>query len=280
MPRMEIEIVRQATCRTHRLAIPRAHRLRRTDRCEGFQQRSGQQGQTDPPLQRRCRPRPRPLHGGGILGHKEVRLHRPPMPVAYPTLLARQLICRGAHEQRRVVGGIINPHHIQPDGGALLIVQRLPAPEPDVPGLPRHVRSTSGATSGRSRPGWKTSPCRGGRPGLPWAVRTRRSLGLMRRRPSRASCAVAAANCSLVAMPASTTSSRFPGAGGSSRRRAPPLLDSWGQSGCGALAPRAPHESSRPRSGRPQCWPARPGQPGDNRLCRPTPSAGPPAGGQ
>jgi len=39
MPRMEIKIVRQATRRTHRLAIPRTHRLRRADRCNGFQQR-------------------------------------------------------------------------------------------------------------------------------------------------------------------------------------------------------------------------------------------------
>src|SRR5205823_10320133 len=40
MPHMEIEIVRQATRRTHGLAIPRAHCLRRADRCDGFQQRA------------------------------------------------------------------------------------------------------------------------------------------------------------------------------------------------------------------------------------------------
>jgi hypothetical protein len=41
MPRVEIEIVRQAPRRTHGLAIPRAHRLWRTDRRDGFQQRPG-----------------------------------------------------------------------------------------------------------------------------------------------------------------------------------------------------------------------------------------------
>jgi len=35
---MEIQIVRQAPRRTHGLAIPRAHRLRRADRRDGFQQ--------------------------------------------------------------------------------------------------------------------------------------------------------------------------------------------------------------------------------------------------
>src|SRR5262245_62974893 len=53
MPRMEIEIVRQATRRTHGLAVPWAHRLRRADRRDGFQQRPSQQGQTNPPLQDR-----------------------------------------------------------------------------------------------------------------------------------------------------------------------------------------------------------------------------------
>ena len=41
MPRVEIEIVRQAPRRTHGLAIPRAHRLWRTDRRDGFHQRPG-----------------------------------------------------------------------------------------------------------------------------------------------------------------------------------------------------------------------------------------------
>src|SRR5437763_10332721 len=61
------------------------------------------------------------------------------MPVAYPTLLTRQLTCRGAHEQRRVVGGIVNPYDIQPPGGALLVVQQMPPPEPDEASLPRDV---------------------------------------------------------------------------------------------------------------------------------------------
>src|SRR4029450_11168212 len=130
MPRMEIKIVRQATRRTHRLAIPRAHRLRRADGRDGFQPRPGQQGHTDPPLQCRCRPRPWHLHGGGVLRHKEVRLDRPPMPVAYPTLLTCQLTCRRPHEQRGVVGRVINPHDIEPDGGALLIVQQMTPPQP------------------------------------------------------------------------------------------------------------------------------------------------------
>ena len=171
MPRMEIEIVRQATRRTHGLAIPRAHRLRRADRRDGFQQRPSQQGQTDPPLQRRCRPRPRHLHGGGILRHKEVRLYRPPMPVAHPTLLTRQLTGRGAHQQRCVVGRVINPHHIQPDGGTLLIVQQMPPPQPDEPRLPRdvplHVRAPPLAR--RARDG---SPrrARGAARVCPWVV--------------------------------------------------------------------------------------------------------------
>jgi hypothetical protein len=41
MLRMEIQIVRQTTRRTHGLAIPRAHRLRRADRRDGFQPRPG-----------------------------------------------------------------------------------------------------------------------------------------------------------------------------------------------------------------------------------------------
>jgi hypothetical protein len=139
MPRMEIEIVREATRRTHGLAIPRAHCLRRADRRDGFPQRPGQQGQTDPPLQHCFRPRPRHLHRGSVLCHKEVRLHRPPMLVAHPTLLTRQLTCRGAYEQRSIRGGIIHPHHIPPDGRALLIMQHMPTPEPDEPGLPREV---------------------------------------------------------------------------------------------------------------------------------------------
>src|SRR5439155_1639023 len=56
-----------------------------------------------------------------------------------------------------------------------------------------------------------TAPCTGRRPGLPvGGGGAQRSLALMRKRPSKASCAVAAANCSWVAMPASTTSSRLP----------------------------------------------------------------------
>jgi hypothetical protein len=61
------------------------------------------------------------------------------MPIADPTLLTRQLTCRGAHEQRRVVGRIVNPHDIQPQGGALLIVQQMPPPEPDEARLSRDV---------------------------------------------------------------------------------------------------------------------------------------------
>src|ERR671930_393595 len=61
------------------------------------------------------------------------------MPVAHPTLLTRPLTGRGAHEQRRVVGGIVHPYDIEPHGGALLRVQQMPTPEPDAPGLPREV---------------------------------------------------------------------------------------------------------------------------------------------
>ena len=39
----------------------------------------------------------------------------------------------------RVVGGIVNPYDIQPPGGALLIVQQMPPPEPDEASLPREV---------------------------------------------------------------------------------------------------------------------------------------------
>src|SRR5215831_6703192 len=175
MPRMEIKIVRQAPRRTHGLAIPRTHCLRCTDRCDGFQQRPGQSGQTDPPLQRCCCPRPRHLHGGGVLCHKEVRLHWPPMPVASPTLRTRQLTCRGAHEQRRIIGGIVNPYDIQPHGGAFLIVQQMPPPKPDEAGLPTdvplHVRCHLGhGAPGRdhgavdrtppafARGGWRSTP--------------------------------------------------------------------------------------------------------------------------
>jgi hypothetical protein len=41
MPHVEIEIIRQAPRRTHGLAIPRTHRLRRADRRDGLQQRPG-----------------------------------------------------------------------------------------------------------------------------------------------------------------------------------------------------------------------------------------------
>src|SRR4029434_7118066 len=61
------------------------------------------------------------------------------MPIAHPTLLTRQLTCRGAHEQWRIIGGIVNPYDIQPYGGALLIMQQMPPPEPDEAGLPRDV---------------------------------------------------------------------------------------------------------------------------------------------
>src|SRR4029450_13537615 len=47
MPHMEIKIVPQAPRRPRGLAIPRAHRLRRADCCDGFQQRPNYQGQTD-----------------------------------------------------------------------------------------------------------------------------------------------------------------------------------------------------------------------------------------
>src|SRR6516165_6858384 len=61
------------------------------------------------------------------------------MPVAYPTLLTRQLTCRRTHEQRGVVSRIINPHDIEPDSGELLIVQHMPPPQPYEPSLPREV---------------------------------------------------------------------------------------------------------------------------------------------
>jgi hypothetical protein len=55
-------------------------------------------------------------------------------------------------------------------------------------------------------------------------------LQLLRKRPSKASCAVAAANCSLVAMPASTTSKRGPAHGGNSWNKA--------ATACSQLAPK------------------------------------------
>jgi len=139
MPRRERERVRQATHRTHGRAIPRPHRLRRADRRHGLPQRPSPQGHPAPPLQRRCRPRPRHLHGGGIVCHQAVRLHRPPRPGAHPTRLARPRPGRGAHAPRRVVGGSLTPHHLQPEGGARLSVEQRPTPEPDAPGLPRDV---------------------------------------------------------------------------------------------------------------------------------------------
>src|SRR5262249_59105762 len=71
MPRMEIEIVRQATRRTHGLAVPWAHRLRRADRRDGFQQRPSQQGQTNPPPHPCFCPPPRHLHGRGVFPPKK-----------------------------------------------------------------------------------------------------------------------------------------------------------------------------------------------------------------
>src|SRR5437763_11322998 len=89
------------------------------------------------------------------------------MPVAYPTLLTRQLTCRGAHEQRRVVGGIVNPYDIQPPGGALLIGQQMPPPEPDEASLPRDVPLHVRCHLGPAPPGWDPPAGAGRRP--PWA---------------------------------------------------------------------------------------------------------------
>src|SRR6266851_9707744 len=71
MPCMDIQIVCQPARRPHGLAIPRAYRLRCADRRDRFQQRPGEQSQTDAPLQGCGRPSPWHLHGGAILRDKE-----------------------------------------------------------------------------------------------------------------------------------------------------------------------------------------------------------------
>src|SRR4029450_10774563 len=188
-----------------------------SDSSDGFHQRPNKQGQTDPPLQRRCRPGSWPLHGGAILRDKEVGLYWPPMPVSHPTLLTGQLRGRGAHQQRFVVGRVINPHHIQADVGIPLIVQQMPPPQPDEPRLARDVPIHVGRHLRERAPRMQHRAVHRATPGFAcrWGG-AQRSLTLMRKRPSRASCAVAAANCSWVAMPASTTSSRLPWTGGKS----------------------------------------------------------------
>src|SRR2546427_376122 len=130
-PRVEVQIMCQSSTRTDGLAVPRPYRLRCADGRDGLQQRPGEQGHTDAPLQGRFRPGSWHLHGGAILRDKEVGLYWPPMPVGHPTLCTGQLRGRGAHQQRFVVSRVINPHHIQAEGGKLLIVQPMPTPQPD-----------------------------------------------------------------------------------------------------------------------------------------------------
>ena len=71
--------------------------------------------------------------------------------------------------------------------------------------------SSSGRPSGRFAPGCSTGPCSAGRPRLPGRLGAgaRRNVTFLRKRPTSASCSVAARNCSMVAMPASTLNRRF-----------------------------------------------------------------------
>src|SRR2546425_5457575 len=55
-PRVEVQIMCQSSTRTDGLAVPRPYRLRCADGRDGLQQRPGEQGHTDAPLQGRFRP--------------------------------------------------------------------------------------------------------------------------------------------------------------------------------------------------------------------------------
>ena len=135
-------------------------------------------------------------------------------PPNTPHLSAHRLWC---HQQRFVVGRVINPHHIQAEVGTGLIVQQMPTPQSDESRLARDVPLHVGRHLRESAPRMQHRAVHRATPGF--AVGgggAQRSLAFMRKRPSRASCAVAAANCSCVAMPASTTSSRLLWTGGKS----------------------------------------------------------------
>src|SRR3989442_7805024 len=90
-PRVEVQIMCQSSTRTDGLAVPRPYRLRCADGRDGLQQRPGEQGHTDAPLQGRFRPGSWHLHGGAILRDKEVGLYLAPIPVSQPTLCTGQL---------------------------------------------------------------------------------------------------------------------------------------------------------------------------------------------
>ena len=218
--RVEVQVVGQAPRRALRLAVPGPYRERVAHRRHRFQHPPDQQGEPDPPLQRGLGPRPRHLHRGRVLGHKEVRFHRPPMAVRLLTLSGRQLGRRTPDQQGPRIGGIIDAHHIQ-DRRMILLKMQGVAPHPDLALLPGPGEVLVRHHFGLGRPGMQNRPVRG-RPrwlggrggGAP------RSLQLMRNRPVSASRAVAAANCFWVAIPASTARSRGTALGGRSANTA------------------------------------------------------------
>src|SRR2546429_8254411 len=81
---MALQIIGQAPSRRPRLTIPWSHRQRSCGCRDGLQQGTGQQRQTDASLKSHLRPRSGHLHGGGILGDKEIGFHRPAWWVGPP----------------------------------------------------------------------------------------------------------------------------------------------------------------------------------------------------
>src|SRR6476659_7365876 len=150
---MQVQIMGQSATRPAGLPVPWPDRLRCTDRRNGLQQRPGYQRHTDPPRECGLRPRPWHLHGSGVLGNKEVRLYRPAMLIAGQKFFHVQLPRRRADHQRFVIGWVIDPHHIEENVGKLLIVERVPAPQPDVTLLSRERGLSVGGQLWHRSPG-------------------------------------------------------------------------------------------------------------------------------
>ena len=157
--------VGQAPRRALRLAVPGPYRERVAHRRHRFQHPPDQQGEPDPPLQRGLGPRPRHLHRGRVLGHKEVRFHRPPMAVRLLTLSGRQLGRRTPDQQGPRIGGIIDAHHIQ-DRRMILLKMQGVAPHPDLALLPGPGEVLVRHHFGLGRPGMQNRPVRGRPPAL------------------------------------------------------------------------------------------------------------------
>jgi hypothetical protein len=204
---------RQPSSRGDGFPVPRAHRQRCARGGDGLEPRARQQSQTDAACDAALTPCSWHLQRARPLGDIEVGLAGPAVGIRAADLVGGQLPGGCADPQRSLVRRVLPPHDSQEGPGDLAEVQISPAPHsPHAVLNPERrvfVRASFWPLRARMQPG--AMPRRATT--FAWTLRGRgtATVTFLRKRPTSASGAVAARNCSTVARPASTQNSRVSG---------------------------------------------------------------------